>query len=397
MASQARVLFVGAGPSQLPAIRHARSLGYEPYAVDADPGAVGFEFAAGFDVGDIRDPEFIKACAQRYDVKAIVAVATDVAVPAVARACASLGFPSISVEAADISVNKLLQRQRMKAAGLVVPAFKPFQSVDEALVSAEQIGFPIVIKPIDSAGSRGVRLVQDPSGVIQAAEDALAVSRSKVCVAEEFIEGAEVSVEGFVVDGMFHAICISEKTRTPPPYLLDMAVHFPDSLSLDERAVIIAVASQAVAACGLDNCPVHMELLRSARGPVVVELAARGAGFRVFTNILPYVTGIDTVKVQLQLALGEPFRIAPKEPPRGAVIIFLSPTPGKLKCVDGLDNARGVAGVQEAEVYIKPGTVMGELKCGADRIGHLIVFAESRQKAEKQAFQAQALIKFELE
>lgn len=397
MASQARVLFVGAGPAQMPAIRRARDLGYEPFAVDADPSAVGFEFAAEFTIGDIRDPAFIKECAVRYRVNAIVAIATDVSVPSVARVCESLGLPAIPVEGADVSVNKLLQRERMKAAGLVVPIFEPFQTVEVALAKAVEIGFPVVIKPIDAAGSRGVRLVQDAGAVAQAAEEALAVSRTSVGLVEEYIEGAEVSVEGFVVGGEFHVVCLSEKTRTPPPYLLDMAVHFPDSLMPTERDAIISVARKAVAACGLDNCPVHMELLRSVRGPVVVELAARGAGFRVFTNILPYVTGLDTVNVQLQSALGMPVQIEPKVPSRGAAIIFLSPTPGKLKSVEGLDKARAVQGVQEAEVYIQPGTVMGELKCGADRIGHLIVFAENRQEVERRASQALSLIKIEVE
>ena len=379
------------------AIRHARSLGYECYAVDADPGAIGFEFATAFDVGDIRDPEFILACARRYNVNAIVAVATDVAVPSVARACASLGFSSIPVEAADISVNKLLQRKRMHAAGLVVPAFLPFQSEDEALANAAAIGFPVVIKPSDGAGSRGVRLVQDASEVIQAAKEALAVSQAKVCLVEEYIEGVEVSVEGFVINGKFHDICISEKTRTSPPYLLDMAVHFPDTLSQSEHSAIIAVARNAVSACGLDNCPVHMELLRSDRGPVVVELAARGAGFQVFTNILPYVTVIDTVNVQLRMALGETIAIAPQEPLKGAAIIFLSPTPGRLKGIKGLEEASRIQGIQEVQVYIKADTVMGELKCGADRIGHLIVFAENRREAERQAHLALSLIKLEMD
>lgn len=397
MASQGRVLFVGAGPAQMPAIRHARSLGYVPYAVDADPDAVGFEYAVGFDVGDIRDPEFIKVCAQRYKVNAIVGIATDVAVPSVARACALLGFSSVPVEAADVSVNKLLQRKHMKSAGLRVPVFMPFQNASEAQKNAAHIGYPVVIKPSDAAGSRGVSLVQNERELIKAAEEALVVSRSKIGIVEEYIDGVEVSVEGFVVDGMFHAICISEKTRTSPPYLLDTEVHFPDSLPLTERTSVLALASDAVAACGFDNCPVHMEILRSSKGPVVVELAARGAGFRVFTNILPHVTGIDTVDVQLRLALGERMTISAKEPLKGAVIAFLSPKPGKLKLTEGLDQARVVPGVQEAEVYVEPGAVMGELKCGADRVGHLIVFGENRQEADEHAMLALSLIKLKVE
>ena len=396
MASKAKILFAGAGPSQMVAIRHAKGLGYECYAVDADPGAIGFEFADGFDIGDIRDPEFIRACARHFNVNAIVAVATDVAVPSVARASVSLGLPSISVEAADISVNKLLQRNSLHAAGLLVPAFMPFYTEDEALANAVAIGFPVVIKPIDGAGSRGVRFIKNASEVIQAAREALIISHAKIALVEEYIEGEEVSVEGFVIDGKFHEICISEKTRTSPPYLLDMAVHFPDSLSETEHSAIIAVATRAVSACGLDNCPVHMELLRSDRGPVVVELAARGAGFQVFTNILPFVTGIDTVNVQLKLALGEKVEISPQEPLKGAAIIFLSPIPGRLKGVKGLEEASLIQGIHQVHVYIKADAVMGELKCGADRIGHLIVFAENRIEAERQAHLALSLIKIEI-
>jgi len=397
MASHSKVLFVGAGPSQMPAIQHARTLGYIPYAVDADPLAVGFQHTDGFEVGDIRDSEFIIACAQRFNVNAIVAVATDVPVPAVARACASCGFSSISVEAAEVSVNKLLQRQRMKDAGISVPAFMPFQFSDDAARHAAEIGFPVVIKPSDSAGSRGVRFVRSAEEVMQAATEALDASRSKVGLVEEYIEGLEVSVEGFVVNGKFSGICISEKSRTKPPYLLDMSVHFPDFLSTEEQTAILAVAGKALSACGLNNCPVHMELLRSERGPIVVELAARGAGFRVFTDILPHVTGIDTVGTQLQLALGEPVEIIPLPQLRGAVIIFISPVAGKLKQVKGLDQARLVAGVQDAEVYVKPGTVMSELRCGADRAGHLIVFGENRQEAECWAELALSFIKLEME
>ncbi|CAM8318638.1 ATP-grasp domain-containing protein [Candidatus Methylopumilus planktonicus] len=397
MTLKTKVLFVGAGPSQMPAIKHANSLGYESYAIDADPNAVGFEFAIEKDVGDIRDLDFIKVCAQRYGVNAVVAVATDVAVPSVARACQLLGLPSIPVKAADISVNKVMQRDCLKAAGIRVPKYMPFHNVNEAQKCVDDIGLPVVIKPSDSAGSRGVSLVQVGFDIIRAAEDALTASRSGTGIIEEYVDGTEVSVEGFVVDRIFYDICISEKTRTSPPYLLDTEVHFPDSLLSAERVSVLDLARSAVAACGLDNCPVHMEILRSSQGPVLVELAARGAGFRVFTNILPHVTGVDTVDMQLRLALGEKVKIVAQEPLKGAVITFLSPISGKLKSHEGVDLARDLPGIQEAEVYIEPGTVMGDLKCGADRIGHIIAFGETRQEAEIRTKQALALIKLKLE
>jgi len=397
LVSKGKVLFVGAGPSQVPAIKHALSLGYETYAVDANPHALGFGYVFGFDVGNIRDSDFIKISARRFKVNAIVAVATDASVPSVARACLSLGFPSISVSAADISVNKLMQRDHFKAAGLRVPKYMPFRNTNEALGIAIAIGFPVVIKPSDSAGSRGVSLVKNKQDVILASEDALAASPSKVGIVEEYIDGDEISIEGFIIGGLFYAICLSNKKRTSPPYLLDTDVYFPDSLTSEERVSIVSLATKALVACGLDNCPIHMEVLRSSQGPVIVEFAARGAGFRVFTNILPWVTGVDTVDIQLKLAFGKKVEIKVRESLRGAVITFLSPIPGKLKCVKGLDLARESIGIQEVEVYLENGTVMDELKCGADRIGHLIAFGETRKEAEMRARQALSLIKFKLE
>ena len=142
--------------------------------------------------------------------------------------------------------------------------------------------------------------------------------------------------------------------------------------------------------------PVHMELIRSAKGVIVVELAARGAGFQVFTKILPYVTGIDTVELQIKMALGETIKINSIKQLKGASIRFISPKVGELKSVMGIEDAKSVAGVQEVLIYIKPGDKMRELKSGSDRIGHLIVFADNRIEAERQSQKAHELIKIEL-
>ena len=393
---QSKVLFVGAGSSQLPAIQHARLLGYIPYAVDADANAVGFKYAEGYDVGDIRDPEFLKTCALRFNIYAILSISTDAAVPSVARVCEMLGYASISVLAADISVNKLLQREAMKAGGLRTPLFMPFANIQQLVKNYRHIDFPLVVKPIDTAGSRGVTLVNNQIEMILAATKALEISTSNMGLIEEYIEGKEVSVEGFVVDGEFHELCVSEKTRTPAPFMLDTKVCFPDQLSKRERGIILDEASKAISACGLDRCPVHVELLRSKDGPVIVELAARGPGFRVFTNIIPYVTGVDTIKVLIKLALGENVEININKKLKGAVIKFIGPSQGVLKNVIGLEQARRLPCVKEAEIYIEPGSVMNKLECGADRIGHILALGDNRQEAEKYAEQALSLIKLEL-
>lgn len=392
-----KILFAGAGSAQTPAIVHANELGYITFALDGNRDAPGFECAKNYVVGDIRDPNFIKFYAEQFKVDAIVSIATDVAVPSVARACSELGLPALSVISADISVNKLMQRKKMKEAGLNLPKFESFKSLSQAMQLLPRIGFPLVIKPIDSAGSRGVKLVNSVEEMVDAVKDALIHSKLGVGLIEEFIEGPEVSVEGFVVNGELKVIALTEKYRSSPPYLLDTSVHFPDNLKSEERELIIAEAKRAVQSCNLDSCPVHMEVLRSKSGPIVVELGARGPGFRVFTNILPYVTGVDTVEVQLRLALGLPIELTPYKYPKGAAIAFINPTPGKLRRVSGLDNARRIPGVMEAEVYIKPGQIMGCLKSGSDRIGHVIVYGKDRNDADSVMSRALSFIKIEVD
>lgn len=389
-----RILFAGAGPSQTSAIIHANTIGYETYAIDENIESPGFKHVAAYDVGNIRDHNFIINCAIRYKVDAIVAFSTDVAVPSVARACEVLNFPSISVAAADISVNKLLQRNQMQKAGLVTPIFRSFNNKSEALKGSLDIGFPLVIKPADASGSRGVKYIKNISDLNIAIDNVLSFSPSKCGILEQYIDGSEISVEGFVVNGNLSLLCISEKLRTLPPYLLDTEVLFPDSFSDAKRKTIIDVANDAIRACGLNNCPLHMELLISKNGPVVVELAARGPGFKVFTDIIPYVTNVDTVKSQIQLALNEDMNILPKYPLKSALIKFISPIPGILVGVDGIDEAKKIPGVKDLEIYVKPGQLMGELRSGSDRIGHIIVLGKNRKELKNKKNQAMSLLNF---
>ena len=204
-------------------------------------------------------------------------------------------------------------------------------------------------------------------------------------------------MEGFVVNGRLIIICLSDKQRTEPPYLLDTSVHFPTVLSNNQQDLVKEIAIIAVRACGLDNCPVHMELIMSANGPMVVELAARGPGFKVFTDILPYVTGVDMVHTQIQIALGEEPNFRLGNPMKGAVIKFLSPIEGKLKVVKGLKAARAIDGIVEVEIYIVEGDKMGQLTCGMDRVGHIIAYGSCRNHADEIMKSALNEIKLEVE
>lgn len=381
------LMVVGAGPFQLPAIHKAQAMGLRVLALDGNPDALGLKAA---DVGlpmDIKDSEACLEVARQHKVNGVLAVASEVTVPTVAYIAEKMKLPGCGTPAAQASTNKAVMRRLFAEHGTPSPRSASVKSLAEAVCVAAGIGYPVVVKPPDSSGSRGVSRVDDAEHLRRAFEEALQYSRKGIVLVEEYVEGDEVAVEGFVVEGVFRPLVVSDKIRTPPPHLLDRTVSFPSTKPPECQAEILSVASAAVKALGIDSAPIHMELLLGQRGPVVVEVAARGAGFHVFTKIVPWVTGVDAVAVQIRMALGERVDVSPVCA-RGAVLHFPEYPPGKIVRIEGLDEARKIEGVIDLDIYRSPGERMPPLRSGSDRAGHIIAYGENREEAERSVREA---------
>ena len=377
-----RILFVGAGDQQATAILQAKNKGYQCFTIDGDETASGFEFSDDCAIGDITDPTFIIDCALNFKVDGIVVISTDIPVVAAAKACEKLGFDFTGAHSAEISVNKLLQRELMKEVGLITPCFEKFYDFDSFNSSIAKIGFPAVIKPIDCSGSRGVTLVHQGDDLEAAMMSALDNSKSGCGLIETFIEGAEIALDGFVINGKLHTVAISDKLRTRGSHLLDTEVIFPAILEDAYKESVHATVQRAVTKFGLDNCPVHIEMIKSSNGPMIVEVAARGAGFYIFSDILPFVSGVDTISSQIQLALGTRDFDVNISCNKSAIISFIHVNPGVVLSVEGLNEASLIPGVQDLRLYVKVGDVVKELKSGSDRIGHILIFTDNRKESE---------------
>ena len=135
----------------------------------------------------------------------------------------------------------------------------------------------------------------------------------------------------------------------------------------------------------------------SDQGPIVVELAARGAGFKVFTEILPKITGIDTVQCSIEMALGKSPNINTSEAFLCASLVFIPPLIGRLKHVSGVNEARCMSSIYEVKMHKKIGDVLRPLRSGADRAGHVLAFDKDALKCINSAKRALNMIKLEVE
>lgn len=391
-----RLLFVAAGQAQVTAIKEARSFGHYVVAMDGDAAAPGLAEADEYRVANILDPDAIIAVLRETRAEGIVSISCESAMEAVAIACQVLGIPGIPLAAAQVSRSKLRQREAICAAGLLTPGLRSADTVDAAIKAwADLQAEACVVKPVDASGSRGVSLINSRQAVSAALELALENSLSGMALLETFVPGTEYSVEAWVTDSEVHVLATSEKRRTAPPYMLDRQVHFPDFMTDERRKTMIDHAVKAIKACGFRNGPVHLECIDSENGPMIVELSNRGAGFKVFTEMLPRVTGLSTIKASIETALGRRPDLTLNRSLSAATLAFIDPVPGFFRVAHGVEAARGLSGVAEVSIYISPGEPMNELRSGSDRAGHVLVYDSDPRSCRETAQKALDMIRLD--
>ncbi|MFQ5874328.1 MAG: ATP-grasp domain-containing protein, partial [Dehalococcoidia bacterium] len=307
-----------------------------------------------------------------------------------------LHLPGPGVLGARVATSKAMMREVFSQHGIPSPMARCCASLTEAEAAIRALGLPVVVKPTDNAGSRGVTYIDHPSQLAHAVEHALAHSKEQRLMVEEYVPGVEMSVEGFVVKGRFSAIALSDKIRTRPPYLLDTTVLFPSEQPKEVQEIARDLVRKSVEAAGLDTATIHAELKVGPDGGVkMIEFAARGAGFKVFTDMLLWVTGIDVVVALVRLAVGQPVDLS-SPLARGSVLRFPDVAPGKVLRIQGVEEARAVPGVKELELYVQPGDQVPVLTSGSDRVGYFITVGESRREAERVMEQVEKMLCIEV-
>jgi len=391
-----RILIIGAGPSQYAGIKKAKEMGLFVISTDGNCKAPGLMIADVPIILDVKDKENSLKIAQKYQINGVLSFSCEICIQTVAFIAEKLKLPGLNQKLARIVTDKALMRELYVKHNVPSTNFKVVYSLDESLEAVKELLFPIVFKPADNAGSRGVTKVNRLKEVRNAFKLAKNYSEQRKVLIEVFMEGQEVSVEAFIYNKQIRILALSEKKRTPPPYLLDTQVIFPCSFHKTNQDKIRSVAKQAIEAIGINSGPVHLEIMMTPRGPKMVELGARGPGFKVFSDMIPYVTGVDTLKATLKSALGKKPNLQIKEN-RAAILKFIKTKIGKIQKIDGIEDIRKIKGIHGVELYSEIGDMVKPLTCGADRIGHIISFASSRKKAEQILVEAEKILKVEIE
>lgn len=398
------VLFVGAGRHQRRAIRRAKELGLRVAAIDGNAEAPGFEEADATEVVDFADVQAAVAAARRLAPDGVLTVASDRAVPVVAVVAEALGLPGIGSQAARRATHKVAMRLALQEAGVPQPRFAAVRTAEDARQAVEAIGLPVVVKPADSAGQRGLSLVRSADELEARLDEALAESQADEAIAEQFLDGAEVNCLAVARGGEVTVLTLSDRRRPEGTgFGVCLAHVFPASIDGDAAAEAERVAAAGVRAIGLVDSVAYPQLLVSADGVRLVEIAARvPAG--LMDEVARIGTGVDLVHVALLQALGEPvpdelLRSRARQP---LAIRFLTAEPGPLpvgvlRSVNGLDRVEASPGVIAADWYRPAGVTIRPPRADSDRHGYVIAVGETDDEALARADAAAALIEIEVE
>jgi S-sulfo-L-cysteine synthase (3-phospho-L-serine-dependent) len=312
---------------------------------------------------------------------------------------AKYGLPGANPEAVRACRNKWLQRQCLQRAGLHSPKFECITSAGQARVALEHISLPVVVKPTMGSGSVGVRLcytaqevVDHVSVLLQRTVNERGMPLPGEVLIEEYLIGPEYSVETFGEA----VLGITRKHVSREPFFVELGHDFPADLPAQIRESIAEVARQGLQALGLNWGPGHVEIRLTAKGPAIVEINPRLAGGFI-PEIVRLAIGIDMVRETVRLVAGE--RTGPHPVRDGhASIRFLTPSRnGIITAIHGVQEASGIAGVADIQIYRNVGDRVGIENDFRDRIGHVISCGDREMSAARASELACAKIEIQVQ
>ncbi|SBW08396.1 conserved hypothetical protein [uncultured delta proteobacterium] len=373
-----RLLILGGGSCQLHAFKRAKERGYSAVLFDYLPAPPAAALA------DIHRPVSTfdwDACleeAKRLSLDGVMTVGTDQPVFTCALIAAKLGLPSLIRPGTALAVTNKAVMKRILSRHCI-PTARWFLTDKEELPLLPLEG-PVVIKPVDSQGQRGVIKAENVQRAADFFEDSIAFSRRGELLCETYYPSAEVTVNAWVHEGNAHMLAVTDRVCFGHERHIGVcAAHrFPSRAAAGQEDVIRAVTQRVADAFGLRNGPLYIQLLTGESGILVNELSSRIGG--AFEDVfIPYLTGFDILDAVMDAALGRsPAPPAPFDP-AGKQIRVLMPfaRPGRIGSMTPPADILALEGVMDARFNYAAGDVIPRFENAAGRLGVIVLRAEN--------------------
>lgn len=298
-----KLAIIGGSYLQLPAVLKAKELGYEVHCFAWRDGSVCESCADYFYPISIVEKENILDKCEHIGIDGITTIASDVAVLTVNYVASRMGLISNPDEYSDITTNKYLMRECFAKNNIPSPCYA---IADIENTYSGELKFPLIVKPTDRSGSRGVEKVLNPSQLSEAVLRAKKESFSNDAIIEEYVSGREISVESISFNGVHHILQITDKVTTGEPYFVELEHHQPSSLPDSIKQRVKEIVLRALDALHIQYGASHSELKITNGGDIrVIEIGARMGGDFIGSDLVELSTGYDFLEATIKVAMGE--------------------------------------------------------------------------------------------
>ena len=372
------VLIFGVGPLQKSIIGRAKKMGLYTVGIDPCEDATSRDDVDAFEVVGGQDFEGTCAVVEKYGIDAIVTAATDKPLVMMARIAEKYGFPFYSVETAQWSTDKFQMKQCFLEGEVPCARGRLIQTADEA----KNLYFPLIVKPRDNSGSRGVKLCRSMEELQTSMSEALEVSKLDTVLVEEFIEGPEYSIESLHHNGKSEVIQFTEKKTTEFPYNVELGHIQPANISEENQQKIREIITKIGTALHFENCPSHTEVKINERGIFVIETSPRLGGDYITSTLTPLSTGVNLEDELLRMALGEEINPQPKPVQYSGVRFFAFEEGSIIEHAPNVDFVKNWPHVIDFSFNLKDGEKVNRITSSLNRYGHLTLIAGNRESIE---------------
>lgn len=380
-----KVLIIGAGPLQVPLIKKVKELGHKAICVDMNINSVGFSLADEWKDINIIDQEACLQYAKEQNIDGVLTVATDYGVLTASYIAKEMNLHALSYNVAKMIKNKHLVSQKLINSNVLKPrqSYQIFD-MEQVEVIKRELKYPVIVKPIDGSGSRGVTVVKRECGLTEATINAINTSVNKNALIETFIEGKEYGVEIFVDNFEVHVLAILDKVMTLPPDFAELGhATVIDDLMLRKR--IISKVTDAVRALEINIGSVNMDILVTENDVEIIDIGARAGGNLISSHIVPLSTGVDLYGNSIKVSLGEKADFTKNNNLNYIATRILNFRQGEVKRIYDIQDLYDLVYVKDIILNIQEGSEVREYHNNLDSCGYIVVEGSSIEDAKQKA------------
>lgn len=368
----------------LPVIKAAHEQGYHVITADYLPGNIAHQYSDEYVNVSIIDKEAVLQAARRLKIDGIMSFACDPGVVAASYVQNQMGLPSFGpFESVEILQNKDKFRSFLAEHGFNVPFAKGFDSVDSAMQDVAEFPWPVIVKPTDSAGSKGCTRVNRAENLRPALEKAMSFSLSGRIIVEEFLEkqGCSSDSDSMSIDGKLAFTSFSAQrfdTNSSNPFT-PATYSWPSTFTTEQERYLSSEIQRLIDLLGLKTAVYNIEALIGKNGkPYIMELTPRGGGNRL-SEMLKHITGVDLITAITRFSVGDPI-VDPilQKPCSGhwAEIILHSNRSGVFDHIE--IDSKLPASIVERDLWVTPGDKVESFQGANAAIGTLVLQFNSK-------------------